>query len=73
MLFYSFTLFQDLCLAAGLVFPQVFPNIGSSIFQPVTSKSIANAKQSVKTLRDDESLFKCGASFCFLLPSPLVN
>jgi hypothetical protein len=55
-----------------LVFRQVFPNIGSSICQPATSRLIAYAKQSMKTLRGDESLFMCDASFCFLLPSPPV-
>jgi hypothetical protein len=73
MIFYSFVLFQNLlCLEAGLVFPQVFQNIGSSICQPATSRSIADAKQSMKTLRDDESLFMCDASFSFLLLSPPV-
>ena len=73
MIFYSFVLFQNLlCLETGLVFPQVFPNIGSSIGQPVISRSVADAKQSVKTLRGDESLFMCDASLCFLLPSPSV-
>ena len=70
MLFYSFVLFQNLlCLEAGLAFPQVFPNISSSICQPATSRSIADAKQSRKAQRSDESLFMCDASFCFLLPS----
>lgn len=74
MVFYSIILFQDLLrLREGLVFPQVFPNIGSSICNPATSRSIADAKQSMKTLSGDESLFMCDASCCFLLPLPPIN
>ena len=73
MIFYSFVLFKNLlCLEAGLTFPQAFPDVVSSICQPATSKSIADAKESMKTLRGDESLFMCDASFWFLFPSPPV-